>query len=344
VQPPHTEFGLDESRSAPHSADRKHRSGGRHRSVARRRVSLLSRAVLAVVATLLAIGGTVATAAVQTPENAVPPGPARPSSHLATPSSHHAPPSTAVRHRPVPATRTPSGARTSTAPQLSPQNGRGSRSQHGDVGLPRGRRVSAPTATGSAAPTGSTSASGGPGATRTGATGASQGTSSGAATGTPTGTGRPTTAIDSSTRPAPGQSVAGRWVLPNAGPFTSCYCARWGTFHYGIDLAGAMGSPILAAGDGTVVRAGPATGFGNWVVIQHGNGDVTIYGHMRIFYVHVGQVVHAGQEIALVGAEGDATGPHLHFGVRLGGLSGPYTDPVPWLAARGVTVGRYTGN
>lgn len=136
----------------------------------------------------------------------------------------------------------------------------------------------------------------------------------------------------------PGQTVPGNWALPNTGPMTSCFCARWGSFHEGIDLGGALGSPILAVGDGTVIAAGPAEGYGNWVVIRHQNGDVSIYGHMRYYYVKVGQTVTAGQEIALVGAEGQATGPHLHLSIRVGGLSGPYVDPVPWLAARGVHI------
>jgi murein DD-endopeptidase MepM/ murein hydrolase activator NlpD len=139
-------------------------------------------------------------------------------------------------------------------------------------------------------------------------------------------------------------TVAGRWARPSTGVYVSCFCARWGTFHYGIDLAGPLGTPIYAAGDGVVLRAGPASGFGNWVVIQHTDGDVTIYGHMRYFFVHAGQAVTAGQEIAVVGAEGDATGPHLHFGVMQGRFQGPYVDPVAWLAARGISVGPYQGN
>lgn len=155
---------------------------------------------------------------------------------------------------------------------------------------------------------------------------------------TPTPTPSPTSTMQ------PGQTVPGVWVRPNDGPYNSCFCARWGTFHEGIDLAGRLGSPILAVGDGKVIEAGPASGFGNWVVIQHANGDVSIYGHMRYYYVKVGQSVTAGQEIAVVGAEGNVTGPHLHLGIRQGGANGPYVDPVTWLAARGVAVGPYNPN
>ncbi|HEX5496273.1 MAG TPA: M23 family metallopeptidase [Mycobacteriales bacterium] len=129
-----------------------------------------------------------------------------------------------------------------------------------------------------------------------------------------------------------------KWVRPGTGYLSSCFCARWGTFHYGIDLAAPFGSPIYAAGDGVVIKAGPASGFGQWVVIQHADGDVTIYGHMEKFLVHIGERVQAGQLIALVGSEGESTGPHLHFEVHIGGLDGRRVDPIPWLAARGVTI------
>ena len=141
-----------------------------------------------------------------------------------------------------------------------------------------------------------------------------------------------------------GKVVAGTWVIPTHGRYTSCFCTRWGSFHAGIDLAAPLGTPIVAVGDGTVIKAGPASGFGNWVVLAHANGDVSIYGHMRHYFVKVGDVVHAGQVIALVGAEGQATGPHLHFEVHRGGLAGTKVDPVPWLRVRGIVVGPYTGS
>jgi murein DD-endopeptidase MepM/ murein hydrolase activator NlpD len=137
-------------------------------------------------------------------------------------------------------------------------------------------------------------------------------------------------------RPAPGH-----WVRPSAGPESSCFCMRWGVMHDGIDLAGPIGSPIVAVGDGVVVEAGPAEGFGLWVAIKHANGDYSIYGHMYRYYVKVGQHVRAGQHIADIGNNGRSTGPHLHFGIARGSATGPFIDPVPWLKARGVNVGRY---
>jgi murein DD-endopeptidase MepM/ murein hydrolase activator NlpD len=139
----------------------------------------------------------------------------------------------------------------------------------------------------------------------------------------------------------PGKIVPGSWVRPSACGESSCFCMRWGVMHDGIDLAGPLGSPIVAVGDGVVVEAGPAGGFGLWVVIRHANGDYSIYGHMYQYYVAVGQHVRAGQHIADIGANGQSTGPHLHFGVSHSSPTGPYIDPVPWLEARGVDVGPY---
>jgi murein DD-endopeptidase MepM/ murein hydrolase activator NlpD len=127
-------------------------------------------------------------------------------------------------------------------------------------------------------------------------------------------------------------------VLPMHGRLTSCFCARWGTFHYGIDLAAPMDTPEYAAEDGVVLRAGPATGFGLAVYILHADGFVTVYGHMDVIKVAVGQFVQAGQTIALEGARGQATGPHLHFEVHQGGEYGKPIDPIPWLHARGVAI------
>jgi murein DD-endopeptidase MepM/ murein hydrolase activator NlpD len=128
-------------------------------------------------------------------------------------------------------------------------------------------------------------------------------------------------------------------VLPVAGArFTSGFGGRWGTFHYGIDLAAPMRTPEYAAMDGVVLRAGSASGFGLAVYVLHENGDVTVYGHMDKILVEPGQFVEAGETIALLGNRGQSTGPHLHFEVHQGGMNGKRIDPVPWLAERGVEV------
>ncbi|SNS99442.1 Peptidase family M23 [Geodermatophilus saharensis] len=128
-------------------------------------------------------------------------------------------------------------------------------------------------------------------------------------------------------------------VLPVAGGrLTSTFGARWGTLHAGIDLAAPMLTPEYAAADGVVLEAGPASGYGNAVYIQHDNGDVTVYGHMEEILVQPGQVVRAGDTIALLGNRGQSTGPHLHFEVHVGGIDGQKIDPIPWLQERGVSV------
>lgn len=98
-------------------------------------------------------------------------------------------------------------------------------------------------------------------------------------------------------------------------------------FHTGVDLAAPTGTPIYAAGDGVVERAGWASGYGRFVLIKHVNGYETGYGHMsRIAKVtKPGASVHAGEVIGYVGATGDATGPHLHFEIR---INGNFVDPL----------------
>jgi murein DD-endopeptidase MepM/ murein hydrolase activator NlpD len=127
-----------------------------------------------------------------------------------------------------------------------------------------------------------------------------------------------------------------RCVRPAQGEFTSGFGARWGTSHNGVDIANAIGTPIVAAMDGTVIEAGPASGFGLWVRIQHEDGTITVYGHMNTIDVPQGAKVKAGQQIATIGNRGQSTGPHLHFEVWLGGSE--KINPVGWLAARGVTL------
>jgi murein DD-endopeptidase MepM/ murein hydrolase activator NlpD len=128
-------------------------------------------------------------------------------------------------------------------------------------------------------------------------------------------------------------------VLPVDGArLTSGFGARWGKLHAGIDLAAPMRTPEYAAMDGVVLEAGPASGYGLVVYIQHENGDVTAYGHMDEILVQPGQVVRAGETIALLGNRGQSTGPHLHFEVHVGGLNGEKIDPLPWLRDNGVAI------
>jgi len=125
-----------------------------------------------------------------------------------------------------------------------------------------------------------------------------------------------------------------RWVRPQYGPLTSGFGYRWGRLHAGIDLAGPYGSTIVAATDGCITYAGPESGYGEVMRISDWDGTQTVYGHMSAFLRHSG-CVRAGTPIALVGSAGDATGPHLHFEVRIGGVP---VNPIPFLAKRGVYI------
>lgn len=95
-------------------------------------------------------------------------------------------------------------------------------------------------------------------------------------------------------------------------------------FHNGIDMAAPGGSPILAAYDGEVIGAGYNSSMGNYIMINHGGGLITIYMHASALYVSTGDMVARGEKIAAVGTTGRSTGNHLHFGVR---LNGDYVSP-----------------
>ena len=96
-------------------------------------------------------------------------------------------------------------------------------------------------------------------------------------------------------------------------------------YHSGLDIGAEYGDSIRAADGGEVVTAGWIQGYGNTVIIEHGNGISSLYGHTSEVLVSEGQTVRKGQIIARVGSSGDSTGPHLHFEVRQGG------SPVsPW--------------
>ena len=129
----------------------------------------------------------------------------------------------------------------------------------------------------------------------------------------------------------------GSWTRPAIGPETSGFGMRWGRMHNGQDIAPACGQPIYAAAAGTDVRAGPSSGYGNLIAIDHGGGILTRYAHMypSDVLVSVGDQVAAGAQIARVGSYGDSTGCHLHFEVL---VDGAFTDPAPFMTARGVPL------
>jgi len=122
----------------------------------------------------------------------------------------------------------------------------------------------------------------------------------------------------------------GRFIWPVNGPITSPFCERraWEACHPGIDIGVPSGTPIRAAGTGTVAIAGWVSGYGNYTCINHGGGFSTCYGHQSRIEVSVGQHVTQGQVIGLSGCTGLCFGPHLHFEVR---IDGAVTNPVNYL-------------
>ena len=137
-------------------------------------------------------------------------------------------------------------------------------------------------------------------------------------------------------REAAEEAARGRVVAPVQGRITSNYGPRWGATHYGLDIANEIGTPIRAAMTGVVLDAGPASGFGLWVRLQHEDGSVTVYGHINSYSVSVGERVEAGDVIAEVGNRGRSTGPHLHFEVW--GPSGKKLNPLAWLREAGADI------
>lgn len=109
-----------------------------------------------------------------------------------------------------------------------------------------------------------------------------------------------------------------RLLAPVAGPYTDLFGPRGNRFHSGIDYPGGTGTPVAAAASGRVTFAGWSSGgWGHLVTIAHGAGLRTMYAHLSGVGVRVGQTVVAGQRVGRIGASGHATGPHLHFEVRL---------------------------
>jgi murein DD-endopeptidase MepM/ murein hydrolase activator NlpD len=123
-------------------------------------------------------------------------------------------------------------------------------------------------------------------------------------------------------------SGSGQLQWPVSGPVTSGFGIRWGRMHEGIDIAVPTGTPVHTAAAGRVLYAGWLGGYGNLVVIDHGGGISTAYGHNSSLVVSVGQDVTVGDVIAYSGSTGHSTGPHLHFEVRVNGVA---VDPLGYL-------------
>lgn len=123
------------------------------------------------------------------------------------------------------------------------------------------------------------------------------------------------------------------YIWPARGTLTSGYGWRWGRMHRGVDVAGPVGTPIVAAGNGVVEKAGwNSGGYGNLVEIRHPDGSLTLYAHNNRLNVSTGQAVKQGQKIAEMGSTGYSTGPHLHFEVHVSGEGA--VNPIAYLPSR----------
>lgn len=123
------------------------------------------------------------------------------------------------------------------------------------------------------------------------------------------------------------------YIWPTRGTITSGYGWRWGRMHRGIDVAGPVGTPVVAAAPGVVEQAGwNSGGYGNLVEIRHPDGSLTRYAHNNRLNVRTGQLVSQGQQISEMGSTGYSTGPHLHFEVHPRGSGA--VNPMAYLPQR----------
>ncbi|MFZ5353954.1 MAG: peptidoglycan DD-metalloendopeptidase family protein [Bacillota bacterium] len=122
------------------------------------------------------------------------------------------------------------------------------------------------------------------------------------------------------TKPIPPKKGTGTFSMPTRGRLTSKFGKRWGRMHEGIDLAAPVGTAVKAADGGTVKWVGTKGGYGKLIIIDHGAGFVSYYGHLSKYNVSVGDKVYKGQKIGAVGNTGRSTGPHLHFEIRKNGV------------------------
>jgi murein DD-endopeptidase MepM/ murein hydrolase activator NlpD len=126
----------------------------------------------------------------------------------------------------------------------------------------------------------------------------------------------------------------GYYIWPVDGVITSRFGARsvsvGSSNHHGIDIGAPHGAEVVAADSGDVIYAGWLSGYGNFVKIEHDNGDVTCYGHLSAISCSVGDRLVQGDVLGLVGSTGISTGPHLHFEVREGGVTA--VNPLNYLS------------
>ncbi|WP_158251238.1 M23 family metallopeptidase [Cryobacterium sp. Y11] len=142
---------------------------------------------------------------------------------------------------------------------------------------------------------------------------------------------------------SPGQLSDEGWALPVLGRISSPFGSRpnkpvdgVGDFHNGTDIAAPCGRPVFAATSGQIVDSGYQGSYGNWILIDHGNGIESGYAHNSQLLVDAGQLVVAGEIIAVVGSTGASSGCHVHFETR---VDGDGVDAEPFMSDKGVTLG-----
>jgi murein DD-endopeptidase MepM/ murein hydrolase activator NlpD len=130
------------------------------------------------------------------------------------------------------------------------------------------------------------------------------------------------------------------WVLPlRSYTVTSFFGMRWGQLHPGVDLGAPEGTPFYAAAAGKVILARWNGGYGYNVMIDHGGGIISVYGHSSKLLVKEGQFVQAGEKIALVGNTGHSFGTHLHFEIR---INDKPIEPLAFMTQHGVDIVKHT--
>lgn len=128
--------------------------------------------------------------------------------------------------------------------------------------------------------------------------------------------------------PAVARAAISRFAWPAKGEISSQFGWRWGRLHAGVDIANELGTYVVSAQAGQVIWAGWRGGYGYTVMLDHGDGYVSLYGHLENYFVERGQYVRAGQRIASMGNTGNSTGPHLHFEIQ---KDGQPVDPASFL-------------
>lgn len=122
----------------------------------------------------------------------------------------------------------------------------------------------------------------------------------------------------------------GSFIFPTSGSISSRFGERWGRVHEGIDIANGLGTDIYAADDGKVTFSGVQNGYGNIIIIDHGNGYITKYGHCSELLKNVGDIVQKGDVIAKSGNTGRSTGNHVHFEICKDGTA---VNPLDFVSA-----------